>query len=307
VRPRDRERAESLDVALRRHSNLVRGLPGISDPNQRAVLVEQIIDSIRRVEYAKRLPEMKLSSDRANPESIAFDPLKAAVFQYRQGQIDEAFWLVFLFVHFGKDRMGGWSYAKSVYGQLDQGQRWDWASVSANPAAFRAWLAESADALKQAGGGFGNHRKYMSLNAYSTTGSGAAVETYVDWILSANGHATLIDAATEAAEGDSKAAFDILYRSMQQVAGFGRTGRFDYLTMLGKLGFAPVEPGRAYLGGATGPLSGARLLFGDRSMPATLDEWLVELDMSLEVGMQVLEDALCNWQKSPDKYTPFRG
>jgi hypothetical protein len=81
--------------------------------------------------------------------------------------------------------------------------------------------------------------------------------------------------------------------------------------MLGKLDLAAVEPGSAYLGGATGPVSGARLLFaGDKGAdlsPDYLDTQLVELDARLGVGMQVLEDALCNWQKSPANFRPFRG
>jgi hypothetical protein len=34
---------------------------------------------------------------------------------------------------------------------------------------------------------------------------------------------------------------------------------------------------------------------------------LIELDADLKVGMQVLEDALCNWQKSPAHFERFRG
>ena len=56
--------------------------------------------------------------------------------------------------------------------------------------------------------------------------------------------------------------FDYLYRSMDAVASFGRMAKFDYLTMVAKLGLAPIEPGSTYMPGATGPLSGARLLFG---------------------------------------------
>jgi len=38
-------------------------------------------------------------------------------------------------------------------------------------------------------------------------------------------------------------------------------------------------------------------------------EGLVQLEAELQIpmGMQVLEDALCNWQKSPDLFVPFRG
>ena len=98
------------------------------------------------------------------------------------------------------------------------------------------------------------------------------------------------------------------------VASFGRTAKFDYLTMIGKLGLAPIEPGSTYMHGATGPLSGARLLFGGRkTAPLTrsdLEAWLVELEARLHLGthgMQVLEDALCNWQKNPRTFVPFRG
>lgn len=99
--------------------------------------------------------------------------------------------------------------------------------------------------------------------------------------------------------------FKYLYDSIDAVASFGRTGRFDYLTMVGKLGLTAVEPGSTYMQGATGPLNGARLLFGGNPQAAfgaaTLDQWLVELDAELDLyfGMQVLEDALCNWQKNP--------
>ena len=40
-----------------------------------------------------------------------------------------------------------------------------------------------------------------------------------------------------------------------------------------------------------------------------IDQWLVELEaaLGLHMGMQILEDALCNWQKSPDVLVRFRG
>jgi hypothetical protein len=77
--------------------------------------------------------------------------------------------------------------------------------------------------------------------------------------------------------------------------------------MVGKLGLAPISPGSAYLRGATGPVKGARLLFGTQDKIEILDAKLIELDAKLHVGMQVLEDALCNWQKSPDFFKAFRG
>jgi hypothetical protein len=106
--------------------------------------------------------------------------------------------------------------------------------------------------------------------------------------------------------------FADLYESMDAVASFGRMARFDYLTMLGKIGLAPITPDRPYLEGSTGPLRGARLMFLG-STAATgintgqLETWSVQLGQSLSVGMQEMEDSLCNWQKSPSTFVPYRG
>lgn len=97
---------------------------------------------------------------------------------------------------------------------------------------------------------------------------------------------------------------------MTEVHRFGRTGRFDYLTMLGKLGFANIIPDSPYVSEATGPMLGAKLLFGKpatKERKATIDTWLIDLANYAGIGMQELEDALCNWQKSPHLFKPFRG
>jgi hypothetical protein len=93
---------------------------------------------------------------------------------------------------------------------------------------------------------------------------------------------------------------------MAVVHRFGRLGRFDYLCMLGKLGLAEIEPGSPYLVGSSGPLKGAMLMAGPKAT-ADLDAQMARLARVLEVGMQSIEDALCNWQKKPEEYVAFRG
>jgi hypothetical protein len=309
VRPRDQELSQQLDAGLILYDRNRRPLRGIRTPARRSTFLEQLLESIHRVKFVEVIRDRELSDLRANPGNALFDPLKAAVLQQRQGDMEEAFWLVFLFVHFGRNPRAGWRYAREIYGGLGQGTRWDWVHVRNNPDGFREWLNDHQDDLKRKGvpRGFGNHRKYESLNAYSSNGTGAAVESYVAWVAPPRTHLELMHQACGEANGDPRRAFDILYRSMKVVARFGRTARFDYLTMIGKLKLAPIEPGSTYMQGATGPLDGARMLFGSRKNAQTLDAWLVDLDAQLNVGMQVLEDALCNWQKSPSKFRPFRG
>jgi hypothetical protein len=109
---------------------------------------------------------------------------------------------------------------------------------------------------------------------------------------------------------DPKEIFDAAYQGLT-IARFGRLAKFDFLALLGRMDLAPVEPGSAYLGEATGPLRGARLLVdGDpksRTSADKLDAILQRIDQALNVGMQVMEDSICNWQKSPRKFVHFRG
>jgi hypothetical protein len=307
VRPRDREMAETLERGLVTFSGQVRPLHGIADAANRNTLVEQLLESTHRIQFIRVLQNRSLAKNRANPESNSFDPLKAAIIQRRKGNIDEAFWLTFLFVHFGKHRKGGWRYAREVYGRLGDGGIWDWRNTSANPAAFRQWLGANQGRLRRPGSGFGNHRKYESLDAVSPTGTGAVVESYIAWVGPNRSHQTLVRDASQRVGEQPSTAFNTLYLSMSTVVRFGRTARFDYLTMLGKLALADIEPSSPYLQDSTGPLRGAKLLFASDKPTTQLDEWTTELGNHLGVGMQVMEDALCNWQKNPARFERFRG
>ncbi len=309
MNPKDTELAERLDSRLLHFDRNTRQLPGIQLSRRRAVLIEQFIESIHRVEFVQLIATRSISSRRADPTDALFDPVRAAIFQHQQGYGEDAFWLVFLLVHFGKHSKAGWRYAREVYGRVGDDTRWDWPSVSADVPGFRDWLHAWGADLKSTGRphGFGNHRKRESLGAHSPNGTGAVVASYVDWVATRGSHLELVREALVRGDSDPREAFDILYKSMAQVRRFGRLARFDYLAMVGKMGLAPITPGSAYMQGATGPLSGARLLFGVAARATEIDQWLMELDSELNVGMQVLEDALCNWQKSPDRFRAFRG
>ena len=313
MRRKDRCLAQKLEARLYSFDQKKRPLLGIQTAANREALLEQLLESIHRVKYVSVISTRKLSDLRADPSSDLFDPLKAAVLRQRQGLIDEAFWFVFLFVHFGKHRRAGWRLARDVYGCLGGAAPWDWARTSAGPQRFRQWLALHQTTLQgnDIPRHFGNHRKYQSLDAYSPTGTGAVVESYVNWVAPPRTHQELMQEAQKQVGGDPRKAFHYLYRSMDEVMSFGRLARFDYLTMVAKLGLAPIEAGSTYMQGATGPVSGARLLFGGNTeaplSPSNLDAWLVQLEAHLNIGMQVLEDALCNWEKSPAEFKPFRG
>ncbi len=309
MRRGDRERAKVLEAKLRAYAKK-RPLPGSEEPSHRWALVEQIVESIRRVEFVGVLRTQKLSASRADPSSENFDPVRAAILRATQGEREEAYWLIFLFVHFGKHVKTGWQLARDFYGALG-GKPWTWSAVTADAEKFVRWFKANEVKLASRGGKFGNHRKYESLKANSARGFPAVVKSYIEWVKPPRTHDQLVVEALSAAGGDPKRAFGILYESMGTVLSFGRMGRFDYLTMIAKVGLANIEPGIPFLQGATGPLRGARLLFGGsveaEYSAAELDQEVRALGAQLGVGMQVMEDSICNWQKSPGKFVAFRG
>ncbi len=311
--PADRADRQRLSNALVDFNAHQYPLPGLQPARHRDVYVTQLIESIRRVRYIAVIQQRDISALRADPMSDLFDPLKGAAYLRSQGQIDEAFWQVFIFVHFGRHRRYGWRTAKSVYSGLGS-DTWDWVRVSTNPEGFRQWLRRNQAAFTPGGpnSGFGNHRKYQSLKADGANSTGEAVVSYVNWIGASGSHRQFIEGTIRAVGADPRALFARLYDSMAQVAAFGRTARFDYLTMLGKLHLAPIIPDRPYLQGSTGPLRGAKLLFhGSQTAPGiatgVLDARVRELGSALQVGMQEMEDSLCNWQKSPAQFMAYRG
>jgi len=313
MRARDAPEEQRLYHALNAYETDFTSLPGIAIPAHRQVFLEQLVESERRVRYIRYFVQARVSPTRMDPSSGKFDPLKAAILHHRAGNLDEACWLVFLFVHFGKHRTAGWRYSRDIYRGLGSANRWEWPRVSGDVPAFRDWLDESQSRLRDDSQphGFGNHRKYESLGGWSENGTGAVVASYVEWVMTLRRHRAHFDKALLEAKGDAELAFDELFNSMRSVRRFGRVARFDYLSMASKLDLASIRPGQAYLVGSIGPLAGARLLFappaGEPSTALALDAKVIELERYLKVGFDPLEDALCNWQKSPDIFRPFRG
>ncbi len=282
-------------------------MPGIQSKVNLNSLVEQIIDSIKRVKYIRLIRNQDVSAININVTSNLFDPLKGAVWYMRRDNLDEAFWLIFIATHFGKNLNSGWRLARDVYGGLSNEVYWNWERVVSHIGEFKEWLDENQVELKLHGK-FGNHRKYESISGSKERGTGAAFESYVQWVGDDHQHEILISNARDEVGDDPREMFNYLYNTMN-VMSFGRTAKFDYLTMIGKMGLAGIVPGSTYLDGATGPLRGAHLLFGSNKKKNELAILLGELEIHLELyfGMQVLEDSLCNWQKSPAKHIHFRG
>jgi hypothetical protein len=281
------------------------GLKGLPDAATIETLAMQFVASLRREDYYKLVQAKPISPQRADPNSPSFDAERAVAFHMQQGNIDEAGWLIFLMTHFARRPDTGWLRLKDVYGRLGAGI-WNWTTVVANPPAFYQWLQTNWSLIR---GAFGNHRKYESLRPTANRPMRKVVADYIAWI-GPGGHATFFANAVHSAGNNPHTIFDYLYRSLI-ITSFGRLAKFDYLSLVGRYGLAPIEAGTAYLGGATGPGRGARLLVDGNPDSATsnpsLQTKLDAVDAHLQVGMAVMEDALCNWQKSPRHFVHYKG
>jgi hypothetical protein len=291
-----------LSDALMNHAEDRRRLPGVADPRALHALVMQFVASLRREDYYLAVQRKAISARRADPNDASFDPERAVAYHMQQGDVDEAAWLLFLMTHFARPANEGWLRLRDVYGALGAGV-WNWAAVSPDCAAFATWLDAN---WRRVRGKFGNHRKYESLRPDSARNMGRVVADYVRWI-GGNGHARFFADVIRRGGNDP---FNVLFHDMA-VASFGRLAKFDYLMLLSRYHIAPIAPSSAYLEGATGPRLGADLLFtGDpraNTPAATLQRMLDTLDSDLGVGMAVMEDALCNWQKEPLRFVHYKG
>jgi alpha-glutamyl/putrescinyl thymine pyrophosphorylase-like protein len=302
--PSRSKKLRQLDSGLQEFSKKHHKLLGIANAANRNALVLQMIASLRRLDYTRLIKSRDITPHRADPKSDLFEPERAAALLARNGKTDEAIWLIFLATHFGQHGKHGWRLLREVYSGLGGGV-WSWSRVSADPSQFRAWLKQN---FKNVKGAFGNHRKYETLNPESNSGTSHVIESFVECFQPSP--SKWFGDLARLVGNDPHTVFDAAYNSVT-IARFGRLAKFDFLALLGRLDLAAISPGSAYLSGATGPLRGARLLVDGNTNSTTsaadLDAILQELDGILDVGMQVMEDSICNWQKSPNRFVHFRG
>lgn len=296
--------SDLLDEFSTRHRCLV----GIHNTNRKSILVAQIIDSKRRIEYLQIISIRARSANLSTPFSGSFQPLAGAAAMHKAGKVDDAYWLVYLATHFGKHKADGWNLTEDIYGRFGQGGVWNWASASNDPQAMANWLEANYPHVTSAGRPrrFGNHRKFETLKP-GPKGTGYALATYIAWIKAHGSHQAMIESAQANVGQNPQEVFAYLYKDLNNISKLGRLGKFDLLCNLSNLQIAPIYPDKGYINESTGPRLGARLLFGNNSAMPELESACNDLAKCLDVSPQVIEDSLCNWQKSPDKYVHFRG
>ncbi len=283
-------------------------LPGLDDPQNEDCFIKQMVDSYKRVKFIEIIKDRSNDLERKNPHSELFDPIRAAILYMHEGNINEAVWNTFLYVHFGKNLNSKYDLLRAVYGKLGEDNYWTWPQITSDILGFKDWLDQNISEIKRHGS-FGNHRKYQSLKINS---NGSTIDTFTTFFsITDNNFELFTEDIPMQIKADKHQYFDYLYKKFSGIKGFGRLAVFDFVCMLGKIGIVLAEPGSPYLGN-DGPIKGTKLLFNAPSSSTNeLNTFLKNIGDSAfddyPFIMQILEDCVCNWQKRPDSYKLFLG
>lgn len=268
-------------------------LPGLGTRESQARFAEKLFESEKKL----RAFSMQKFGGSTDPSRKNFHPLRAVVEAFNAGDRDESIWLAFLFTHFGWDPRSPRirDTVRLFYGKFGKG-RWDWKTIYRRPGAVEDWMHANRKKIQRLK--FGNHRKYETNNPDSPIGTPAVIRSFVEWVRqTASSPYEALCAVTKGRTPEI--AFDNAYREIS-VARFGRTGRFDFLCLIGNLGIVQISPPHCYLAEGTGPTTGAlQMVTGKRSGQFTVEveDTIRRFRKHLGVHVEAMEDALCNWQK----------
>jgi hypothetical protein len=159
-----RDRIDSIEATVTKFSAGMIPLMGVAGAAEGRAFAEQLVSSMRRVDYVRGLAARDVDARRNDASHPLFDPLMAAALAVKRGDVNEAWWLTFLATHFGKHIEDGWRLTRDFYGAFGTRPWWTWAEVSRHQAKLNAWL--DGQWLPLLGDGiprrFSNHRKYES-------------------------------------------------------------------------------------------------------------------------------------------------
>ncbi len=272
---------------------------GFDLPNKNLdVLAQQTKDSISRIQIYKAYKRRALNADE-NGLSYYQSYVPFVLSQRSSIKSKEKVWLLFLATYFGKSNSSKWELFKRS--AFDNSKNLiSYSSIEGDREKYFNHL-RSFDFYKNAN--YSNHRKFIAKKLDGDKG----------FIRSAN---FLMD-NIEDYIFDHPEKFDIVYNSALKIPNFGRMGAFDFTSSLCKCACNVLEPTDLYLKNSTGPLIGIGelLKIGEIENQSKKDKvklgndllvWFIA-NTNIFMCAQVLEDAICNWQKSPAKYKKYFG
>lgn len=258
----------------------------------------QTYDSIRRVDiYATYRERAELADQRCLPYHFSTNPLVLA----QRPSISKLskLWYLYLATYFGKSSASKWSLFQKAAFRKNR----EIILVEEILRGKGGYFKELQDLNFFSNCQFSNHRKYTKKSLVGKNGFIGSADRFLDNI--------------NQFDFSEQTSFDQAYNSALKIPLFGRMAAFDYICSLCKCHLNVGEPISMYLKHSTGPQSGFNLLLNlcGIEMPSIGDviqagdeiqQWFQEKTEIFLVA-QVLEDAICNWQKNPNYYKRYFG
>lgn len=297
MNPQHTSLTQMIEEKLWSYNKDVRPLPGLKSRTNGRLFLTYLAEALEEVRSMVILKQNVVNGNGMSHKNSAFDPLTLAVLQQQQGNDEEAWWLVFLAAYFGKHKKTVWALLQGVYTALDTSIQWTWENTYLNKKLFDQWINDNQEFLRKLGS-FGEQHKYQTLDVHKTAKVVADINSYIDWVQQNGSHKEILNNAVRQVGSKPGDLFHYLYLSIDKGTHLTRPLKFEYLTLIGKLGLADIEPVDAYLMELPALKKGARWLFignedaniGVKELNQSLKDLAQYLDFYY--GIQVLEDAL---------------
>jgi len=261
------------------------------------ILARQTIDSIRRIDVYNSYKKRALQAVNNKLEFIhTSNPFVLA----QRSDLDEInkVWVLYVATYFGKSNKSKWElFNRATFD--NSGSIMLFENIQKDLDKYFIHLS-SFDFFD--GCAYSNHRKFT---AKRLTGEKGVIESMKYFVKNIDQYSV-----------KNKMDFHSIYELSQKIPNFGRLAAFDFSSSLVKCGLNIEEPQSMYAEHSTGPLDAIGLLLrltnNDSSskskikLSSDLMKWFIENTRIFMTG-QVLEDAICNWQKNTSSYVRYSG
>ena len=261
------------------------------------ILARQTFDSIRRIQIYDIYRQRAQHAVQANETFIhTSNPFVLA--QRSDLSPRNNLWIIYLATYFGKSNKSQWELFNRASFRPDKSLI-EFDQIQTDLDGYFNYLL-SFDFFE--GCSYSNHRKYTAKKLKDDKGLFRSIEYLINNIRNYC--------------PDNEIEFHEMYVRSQKIPNFGRLGGFDFTSTLVKCRLNVKEPKSMYANHSTGPLQGLRLLLkltnnqtskaSQIQLSMDLVDWFFTNSKIFMIG-QVLEDAICNWQKNTSTYIRYTG
>lgn len=265
--------------------------------NKLNILALQTNDSIRRIAIYEKYKERALKAAEENQEFIDTS-IPFVLAQRPDLNLKNRLWVLYIATYFGKSNKSKWElFNRATFDENGTIILYDEIKEDINK--YFAYLSsfEFFDKCD-----YSNHRKFTPKRL--------------------EGHKGVFNSMTYLVNNmdqfaiEEKMDFHSMYKLAQKIPNFGRLAAFDFSCSLVKCGLNVEQPLSMYAEHSTGPMDAIGLILrltknntspdAKKKLCTDLMNWFVEKASIFMIG-QVLEDAICNWQKNTSAYTKYIG